>query len=298
MNNSALFCSNPFEPSQGKYIPILEGETISAFLLRSGLIAELRARPILVELNGREVLEEDFDQVIGDDLLILRPLVQDPISLSIIAIIVTVDYIVNSFIDDVPDPVVRASNESPSLSSRNNRARIGQAKPFLVGKMRAYPDLAARAFTEFTQDGTVELYQLFELTLGEADVDIASARFDETLLSDFIGAEIEVLAPGEISNIYPREVYVGTEIRNLELLDGTTAEYIIVPSGEQATRLTFDMSYRLYRARSSGKIEAWTAEFEPEIIEIDDTASGIDIHGAFDFHLAETALEYFERNGE
>lgn len=35
-----------------------------------------------------------------------------------------------------------------------------------------------------------------------------------------------------------------------------------------------------------------------EIIEIDDTASGIDIHDAFDFHLAETALDYFERNGE
>jgi CMP-N-acetylneuraminic acid synthetase len=31
-----------------------------------------------------------------------------------------------------------------------------------------------------------------------------------------------------------------------------------------------------------------------EIIEIDDTASGIDIHGAFDFHMAETALAYFE----
>jgi CMP-N,N'-diacetyllegionaminic acid synthase len=35
-----------------------------------------------------------------------------------------------------------------------------------------------------------------------------------------------------------------------------------------------------------------------EIIEIDDTASGIDIHNAFDFHLAETALDYFEQHGE
>ena len=35
-----------------------------------------------------------------------------------------------------------------------------------------------------------------------------------------------------------------------------------------------------------------------EIIEIDDTASGIDIHNAFDFHLAQTALNYFEQHGE
>mgnify|MGYP003114640455 CR=1 FL=1 len=33
-----------------------------------------------------------------------------------------------------------------------------------------------------------------------------------------------------------------------------------------------------------------------EIIQIDDTASGIDIHDAFDFHLAETALEWRKRN--
>ena len=35
-----------------------------------------------------------------------------------------------------------------------------------------------------------------------------------------------------------------------------------------------------------------------EFIEIDDTASGIDIHNAFDFHLAQTALNYFEQHGE
>ena len=35
-----------------------------------------------------------------------------------------------------------------------------------------------------------------------------------------------------------------------------------------------------------------------EIIEIDDTASGIDIHGALDFHLAETTLNYFKTHDE
>ena len=35
-----------------------------------------------------------------------------------------------------------------------------------------------------------------------------------------------------------------------------------------------------------------------DIIEIDSTASGIDIHDAFDFHLAETALAWFEAEGE
>ena len=35
-----------------------------------------------------------------------------------------------------------------------------------------------------------------------------------------------------------------------------------------------------------------------EIIEIDDTASGIDIHNAFDFHLAQTAFNYFEQHGK
>ena len=34
-----------------------------------------------------------------------------------------------------------------------------------------------------------------------------------------------------------------------------------------------------------------------EVIEIDDTASGIDIHTAFDFHMAETALAWIEKNG-
>ena len=35
-----------------------------------------------------------------------------------------------------------------------------------------------------------------------------------------------------------------------------------------------------------------------EIIEINDTASGIDIHDAFDFYLAEKALEWFAANGK
>ena len=35
-----------------------------------------------------------------------------------------------------------------------------------------------------------------------------------------------------------------------------------------------------------------------DIIEIDDTASGIDIHTAFDFHLAETALAWQGETGE
>ncbi len=35
-----------------------------------------------------------------------------------------------------------------------------------------------------------------------------------------------------------------------------------------------------------------------EIIEVDDTASGIDIHDAFDFYLAEKALEWFRERGE
>jgi hypothetical protein len=35
-----------------------------------------------------------------------------------------------------------------------------------------------------------------------------------------------------------------------------------------------------------------------EVIGIDDTASGIDIHDAFDFYLAEKALEWFAANGK
>ena len=35
-----------------------------------------------------------------------------------------------------------------------------------------------------------------------------------------------------------------------------------------------------------------------EIIEINDTASGIDIHDAFDFYLAEKAVEWFAANGK
>ena len=35
-----------------------------------------------------------------------------------------------------------------------------------------------------------------------------------------------------------------------------------------------------------------------EIIEINDTASGIDIHDAFDFYLAEKALEWLAANRE
>ena len=34
-----------------------------------------------------------------------------------------------------------------------------------------------------------------------------------------------------------------------------------------------------------------------DILEIDDVASGIDIHDAFDLYMAEKALEYFAKNG-
>ncbi|MBM85561.1 MAG: acylneuraminate cytidylyltransferase [Rhodospirillaceae bacterium] len=50
--------------------------------------------------------------------------------------------------------------------------------------------------------------------------------------------------------------------------------------------------------RSSLVREGRRTGHKVEIIEIDDTASGIDIHSAFDFHLAETALTYLETHDD
>lgn len=110
--------------------------------------------------------------------------------------------------------VGQAASPNYSLSAQGNQARLGQAIPRVYGRMRVFPDYAAKPYTEYVGKDQF-LYQLYLVSQG--DVDIEQMRVAESELSSFGEIQYEVIKPGGRVTLFPDNVTVSVEVQGLEM---------------------------------------------------------------------------------
>ncbi len=250
----AVFLPNCFDHSQREVIALKPGVSFADWLADSGFEQRLRQQPLYIVKNGDELLERDFHQPIHRGDIILLTVLPEATAIATVVAYIAANWVTIAMIvavalmtpgapePDLPNEAAQTEG-SPTyqLSARGNRARIGQPIPVLYGSMRTYPDLSARPYTVFENGEDMILYQLFEITQGYADVEFDSIRFEDTPLSSFEDYEVEVVAPGEQSNLYPADVVTSDEVSSLALEDSELGPYTVNAVDTEVTRIQFDM---------------------------------------------------------
>jgi sulfur carrier protein ThiS len=165
-----------------------------------------------------------------------------------------------------------AASPTYTLSAQGNQARIGQAIPVLYGRMKVFPDFAAQPYAEFENNDQF-LYQLFLVTQGKAIIQLEDIFIEDSPLQSFGEAEIEVLLPGQKSNLFPTAVYNTAEINGQEV-DGsnTVGPFSINPALTQINKVAFDiaLSRGLYYANDAGGLDSRTVTVRLYVTPIND----------------------------
>lgn len=299
--------TTPFDTSQTEQFSTEPGISIARFLFASGLQDRMQSEPIVVRLNGDEITSAQYDYVIcEDDTITLHALPQDGGSILYLIVALAVSYYTYQKLGDLGNENLDDTSPTYNLNSRGNVARLGSPKPVFYGTMRTYPDLGAIPYTEFDASGDQILYQLFEVRQGQCDINTADMRFEDTPLTSFEGYEVEVIAPGDRSTIFPGLVVVSSELDSVEI--GPTpndfgdykdihtgvdsppdAAYYACDIGQEITRVSMDVvaDAGIYRVNPEGKLRYRAVTFRFEARKVND--SNVPIGGWFT--LANASLE-------
>ena len=277
---------NVFDPDAREFHDVPAGTNLRDYLVESGLYARARRYPTIVALNAEELTEDQYDRELQRlDLVVVTTLAEDPatvvfgLALSTWAVIATVTVLALSIYmmtqePDIPETAdQKEGSPTYSISARGNKARLGSPKPVVYGEFRTYPDLAAHPFSEFENGEDEVLYQLFEVTQGQADIPAAQMRFEDTNLSNFGDYEVEVIPPGQKSTIYPSAVNLSSEVANIEINDAVVGPYAACAPAQKITRIAFDIvaPAGLYNQdREDGSLRNYTVKFRLEARAIDD----------------------------
>lgn len=282
----AVYFPDPLDSRKNEVFDVVPGQTVNEFLDSSGFRKVLSTKATLVRLNGEFLSEAEFDTVLeGKAILALDSQPQGPALGPIIAWIaanwVTVALVVASAVltlgavsADLPATAESQEGSSTySIGSRGNRARLGQPIPRLYGTHRTWPDLAAHSYSYFANDEDQFLVEYFEISQGLVDVDMATARYEDTPFDNFEDKEYEVLAPGEKSTLYPTSVVPVAAVSNIDLEDDPLTAIAANAPSSRISRVAFDMSADagIYKTnKDNGELRSYTVRFKFVAQEIDD----------------------------
>ena len=274
----AVHFTNPFDLSEHTLIPTRPGQTIEAWLDEQALWAVLHSTPTVVVCDGQELTASQYGQTLSAQThLVLVSLPQGLAPLTVLLISLAATTAVALLLPGMVEPDLHEGGDGRSnnhtLSLRQNRARLGQPKPVLYGRMRVYPDLSANAFSVYASDDQV-VYLLFEVTQGACTVDEASLRFEDTAFSAFDNARYEIVPPGRRSRLFPRAVVTSSEVSKIEL-ETTHGPFAVNEPATEVTQVSFDLVAPggIYRQRSSGKANRISESFTAQVRPID--AAGV-----------------------
>ena len=225
--------NNPFDYSDKDVYPVESNTTIQQCVDSNGGVERLNYFPTVCVYQGRELLRSEYDQVIeGNVCFVVMPQGgdqgSDPVRLALQAALLY--YTFGAFgataagtwewsqaavsvaqgallaaggaaINLVRPLPGQPSSSTPSTGSptyavgaQGNQARLSQPIPVNYGKMRIYPDFAARPYTEY-ESNEQYLYQLF--CIGQGLNEFGNLRLDNTPLNNFEDATVEVIKPHE-----------------------------------------------------------------------------------------------------
>lgn len=282
---------------------INHGRSVREYLVKERLVKlnGKRVLPFVVYYNGQPLLEKDWALIVAQDAwLQVSYLPRGGGGSNIGAIIGAIAAAVMAYftfglslvasaavgvvayagmtllVAGIPKPsnVSSASREmtSPtySLSAQGNNARLLEAMPRVYGRMRTYPDLASRPYTEF-QDNLQYLYQLFCVSLGKAEV--KDIFLDDTNITQFEDAEVQIIYPGEAVTLFPDNVVTSDSVTGQEAVAGMVlGPFSVNAPGTVINKIGIDISLPSGAGTvdNDGNTQVFAVGFEAEFRKIND----------------------------
>jgi hypothetical protein len=277
--HESLYCERATE------YKVEQGTTVNEWLNESGYKALMLENPIVVSLNGRELLECDYDTVIKQgDRLELQQYPRGAAFVKFIYWVYVVFTVVSAiYILTMPEPGlpetadIKEGSPTYSVSARGNRYRPESKGPILYGTLRVVPDFDQWPFSTYDANNDQTLHMLFRITQGVADIDLASITFEDTPLSNFQNVEIEVIPPGAAPTLFPLGVIESNDISNVELLDSVTVAYVASDVGTELSKIAVDITSPnlAVQDRATGELSVKTVQFRVEAQKIDDASAPV-----------------------
>lgn len=169
----------------------------------------------------------------GESIFIIHsPTGFDPFTLFVIFVIIAVAAFVFIPTPAIPSvPEIGSAQESPNnkLTGQTNIARPLERIPDIFGKMKVYPDLIAKSYTEFIAHIK---YVTEYLCIGRGEYLVEELRSGDTLISDITGAEATVFGPStapselldveESNEVNGQEIYGPNDTGSFDIVDADT----------------------------------------------------------------------------
>lgn len=140
-----------------------------------------------------------------------------------------------------------------SISGGANRARPYQPLQLVLGTHRVFPDLAAREYTEFDEEGDQHLNQIFDFGIG--DLDVGTLHMGETAFTNF-------------EDVDPRQdIPVTLVAGNVDTISGGDLEHdtpLQRTTAAGTTAVAFDLSAQHFRTQGNGGLDGRDTEIRVE----------------------------------
>lgn len=281
---SLITVTDPYRPLASRQVQaIVANRTISDHLYEQGYITSdadgiKRVGFFYVVVNGKAVLQKDWNTVVGDDdCLAIWTLPQggggggSNIGMILVTVVMVAAAVFTGGAtlgvalmwgaaagaavallsmlvpapETPPSQVGReAASPTYSISAQGNSARLMEAVPVQYGRMRVYPDLAAQPYTE-NNSNQVFVYQLF--CLGQGDFDIEKINIEESDIAGFGEVQYEVVRPGQKVTLFPDNVVTSEAVQGLEMLGpnqegyAVLGPYVTAPPGTKTNFIAIDI---------------------------------------------------------
>ena len=277
---------NPFNPHDG----LQENEVAAGQTLRSlGADFDNHEWTCVAYVGGKQFFplhSEWGDVVIGEeDCVYFMPVVGDPVSIIIIAIVAVAAVVIGLSLSVTPPSTVDSEQVEPDpvfdLTGQKNQNRLGHVIEDPYGRVRMWPSYGANAYNQYLGNNQFQ-YQLF--CLGHGSYDIETIQIEDTEIDDFQEIEYVVYGPGEQVTLFPDNVETSTEVGSIELFGPNQEEFIDVSGpfvansvGTTTTRLEVDVAFPqgLYFSNNSGNLDPRGVQLLFEYREINDV--GVEI---------------------
>lgn len=277
----ASFFQSPLE-HRPEYYPAAPGTSVNEWLDKSGFRLRIGQDPIVIKVNGRELLEAEYDYRLREgDVMELHQLPRGGTFLgltvfqwfTVVSVVVSAVTLLTMPEPGVPETAdIKEGSPTYSISARGNRYRPERKGPVLYGRLRVVPDFDQLPFSTYDVNNDQTLHMLFRITQGRAQVDVNSIMFEDTPLSNFSGVDVEVIPPGQVPTLFPVGVVESEDLNNVELTDSYTAAYVVNAAGTAINRIAIDMSSPgiAQQDRKKGHLMSYRVTFALEVQRIDD----------------------------
>ena len=128
-----------------------------------------------------------------------------------------------------------------SLGAQGNAARLGSPIPVNYGRMRIYPDFAAKPYSEY-ESNEQYLYQLF--CIGQGENLISDIRLEDTPIENFAEVTTEIVPPLGRVTLFHTAVVTAAEAGGQDMSEAITlGPYIINAVETEISRIAVDIVF-------------------------------------------------------